>query len=91
MSEVDSAVEVRLEMRGLGLRPWLRLLAVTLWSSFLGAALSTIVLLFLPDNWSLPTSSLTSIGVTFLLMWLLAMVPALLAAVLAAPRRPRSP
>lgn len=83
---MDSAVEVRLEMRGLGLRPWVRLLAVTLWSSFLGAALATVVLLFMPENWSLPLSSLGSIGVTFLLMWLLAMVPALLAAVLATPR-----
>lgn len=86
MSEVDSTVRVRLEMRGLGLRPWLRLLAVVLWSSFLGAALSTVVLLLLPENWTLPLSSLGSIGITFLLTWLLSMVPALLAAVLAQPR-----
>lgn len=73
-------------VRGLGRRPLLRQASATLWASFLGAAFSTVVLLFLPDNWSLPLSSLDSIGLTFLLMWLLALVPALLSAVLAAPR-----
>jgi hypothetical protein len=72
--------------RGLGRRPRLRRLSVLLWSSFVGAALSTTVLLLLPENWSLPLPELGGIGITFLLMWLLAMVPALFAAVLTAPR-----
>ncbi|MDE0854779.1 MAG: hypothetical protein OSA97_10195 [Nevskia sp.] len=74
--------------RGLGRRPRLRLVSVLLWSSFLGAALSTVVLLLLPDNWSLPLPTLGGIGITFLLMWLLALVPALFSAVLTAPRSP---
>lgn len=75
--------------RGLGGRPRLRLFAAVLWSGFLGACLALAAWLAMPAEW-IASSAITFQRLTavFLIAWALACVPALCAALLAAPRSP---
>lgn len=79
------AVVAAARQRALGRRPWLRRFSALLWASFLGAAISTAALLLTPDSWPLPPSTLADTGKVFGVLWLLALVPAGIAAVLATP------
>ena len=65
----------------------LRLAAAALWSAFLGAALSIIALFLMPEDWTLPPPTPAGAAWTFFALWVLALVPAVFAVALAAPRR----
>lgn len=70
--------------RALGTRPCLRLLAITAWSAFIGAVvLLAAFLLALPHEGE--PLGFGRLGVVFLVLWALAAIPALAAAVLARP------
>jgi hypothetical protein len=75
--------------RGLRWHRRVRLAAAALWSAFLGAALSIIALFLMPEDWTLPPPTPGGAAWTFFALWLLALVPAAFAVVLAAPRRER--
>lgn len=72
--------------KGLGARPRLRLLAGVLWSGFIGASLALLVLLIVPDQWLMAPVGFGRLAVSFCALWLLALVPALSAALLSGPR-----
>ena len=74
----------RAARRMLGSRPRLRQLSAIAWSSFLGAACTMAALLLAPLGIMLPPNSLGEVTVIFLALWLLAMIPAGFASVLAA-------
>lgn len=70
----------------------MRLAAITLWSGFLGAALTLFTALALLPAAALHGAGWTELSVGFLCAWVLAIVPAGLALLLALPRRvPRAP
>ncbi len=81
--EADAILRAARE-RALGARPGLRMLAITGWSSFLGAVvLLAAWLLALPhDDETIEFGRLASV---FIVLWALAAVPALSAAMLAQP------
>ncbi|MDR3415185.1 MAG: hypothetical protein P4L83_03275 [Nevskia sp.] len=81
------ALRAEYAQRGLGRRPRLRLVSAVLWASFLGASLSTVVLLLTPDSWTLPPTTVDGAARVFVVLWLLALVPATFAAVLTLPFR----
>lgn len=87
MNEVDDdnaeQILTHARQRALGRRPHLRRLSVLLWASFLGAALSTLVLVLTPESWPLPPEQLGGAARVFGVLWLLSLVPATIAAVLA--------
>lgn len=70
--------------RALGARPGLRLLAITVWSGFIGAVvLMAAWLLALPADGE--PVAFGRLAVVFMVLWALAAVPALSAALLAQP------
>jgi hypothetical protein len=82
--ELEARPRVDDARRGLGRNRRLRLACAALWSSFMGAALSTMSLYVMPDDWlQAPTTHQGAAGVFFTL-WLLALVPAAFSMVLAA-------
>lgn len=69
--------------RGLGQRPGLRFAAIVLWSGFLGAAAILFAWLAIGDQLLGDTLSFAHTSAVFFLGWLLALIPAITAAVLA--------
>lgn len=84
----DDAAEVRRHAaaRGLGSRRGLRLAAIALWSSFLGATLTLLAALALLP---LEHAGLTEVSLGFFCAWALALVPVTIALMLShVPDRP---
>lgn len=71
--------------RGLGARPLLRRAAAVLWSAFLGAVVGVGALALAPEDAQPPTLDEQGWALTFGLVWLLCLIPALSASVLASP------
>jgi hypothetical protein len=71
--------------RALGSNPVWRRTSAVLWSGFLGACCTVGAILFVPDYWSAPPITRGRITVIFMIAWLLALVPALAASLLASP------
>jgi hypothetical protein len=71
--------------RALGARPALRRVAGVLWSGFLGAVVIIDLLALAPDGWDLPPLDDSRVAVSFGLAWLLCLIPAIAASLLAAP------
>lgn len=65
----------------------LRLACALLWCSFLGATLSMVTLQLTPRDWMLPPTTMEEAGPIFLVLWVLAFVPTLLAATLFQSRK----
>ncbi len=79
----DAAALVRAAAtRGLARRHGWRLFASVLWSGFLGATVSLVVVLLMPEGWLDPPVDLGALSAMFALMWALALVPAFLQALL---------
>jgi hypothetical protein len=76
--------------RALGSNPSLRKFSVVLWASFIGATVITVVVALMPEHWLLPPVSLQDQAQVFGLMWILSVIPALIAGVLYCdhPRKP---
>jgi len=72
----SSAAQVADSRRGLGRSRRLRLASAALWSSFMGAALSTISLYLMPEDWLQPPTTPGAAAGVFFTLWLLALVPA---------------
>lgn len=68
--------------RALGLNPALRKFSVVLWAGFIGAVVTTVVVALMPEHWLLPPVSLRDQAQVFGLIWLLSLIPALVAGVL---------
>ena len=66
-------------------RPGLQRLSSVLWSSFIGAALSATALALVPEDFTLPPRTPGGAAIVFIGMWVLALVPALFASILASP------
>lgn len=58
------------------------------WSAFLGASLSLLVLLMMPEGWLDSPVRPSRLGFAFALLWVLALVPATFAALLCGRRQP---
>ena len=84
---MDSPAHVEGRRRVLAGSPRLRLAAITLWSGFLGAALTLFTALALLPAAALHGAGWQELSVGFLCAWVLAMVPVSLALLLALPRR----
>ncbi|MDE2149987.1 MAG: hypothetical protein KGJ55_09190 [Gammaproteobacteria bacterium] len=89
---VDEAGEARgitqgAARRALGERPLLRRISLILWPAFLGAAATMLALLLVPENFVLPPQTPGGTAIVFMALWLLALIPAWIAAVLASPAR----
>lgn len=69
--------------RALDDRPLLRRVSTVVWASFLGAAVSMTVLLLIPDRITLPPTTPRDGALIFVGLWLLAVIPAWFASVLA--------
>ncbi|MDP3294003.1 MAG: hypothetical protein Q8M37_04585 [Nevskia sp.] len=69
-------------LRALGRNPALRKFSVVLWAGFLGATVTTVVVALMPEHWLLPPVSLHDQAQVFGLIWLLSLIPALVAGVL---------
>lgn len=82
-----SAARVADSRRGLGRNRRLRLASAALWSSFMGAALSTMSLYLMPEGWLQPPAAPAAAAGVFFTLWLLALVPAGFSMVLAAGPR----
>lgn len=84
LEEADVILRVARE-RALGARPSLRLLAITVWSSFIGAVvLMSAWLLALPHDDG-EVVGFGRLAAVFVVLWALSAVPALSAAMLAQP------
>lgn len=68
--------------RALGSRPVLRSVANVGWSAFLGASLSLVTVLLVPEDWLDPPVDFGRLSLLFLGLWTLALVPALSAVLL---------
>lgn len=75
--------------RALGGAPALRRASAVLWSSFLGAAVATPVLLLAPEDWTGPSPDLGRLTALFFVEWALMCIPAGLVCVLGVPTRKR--
>lgn len=71
--------------RALGGRREFRQISAVLWASFLGASVALATLLMLPAEGWLPLHTPAQLAAGFAVLWLLAVIPALIAAVLAVP------
>lgn len=68
--------------RGLGSRAQLRTAANVSWSAFIGASLSMLILLLIPEGWLDAPLTFDRLTLLFFGLWALALVPALFAALL---------
>lgn len=85
-TQLDETAEIlrAARQRALGTKPGLRLLAITAWSGFIGAVvLLAAFLLALPQD-SEPVG-FDRLAAVFIVLWALAAIPALSAALLAQP------
>lgn len=80
-----AAIVAAAQRRALGSRRRWRQLGAVLWSSFLGASVALVFVMLLPAEGWLPLNTAARAGLAFAALWLLAFIPALIAAVLAAP------
>jgi hypothetical protein len=71
--------------RALGSNPVWRRMSAVLWSGFLGACCTVGVILLAPDYWSTPPITRGRITAIFMIAWLLSLIPALAASLLASP------
>lgn len=76
------AIVLRAASRGLGSSPRLRGVAAVLWSAFVGASVSLLVILLVPEDWLDPPVGLGRLTAVFGVLFLLALVPAISAALL---------
>jgi hypothetical protein len=83
-AEVELRPRVEDPHRGLGRNRCLRLAGAALWSSFLGAALSTMALFLMPEDWLQAPTTPGGAASVFFTLWVLALVPAGFSMVLAA-------
>jgi hypothetical protein len=81
MSAEHEPTEHELRNR-LRLRGYPRIAAVLLWSSFLGGSVTLLALLMLPEGWFDEPMSRGRLTCSFAIVWLLALVPAVMAAAL---------
>ena len=65
----------------------LRQVSAVLWASFLGATATIATIIALPAGELMPPQTPHHVALLFLIAWLLAVIPALIAAVLATPVR----
>lgn len=72
--------------RGLGDRPLLRRISALLWSGFLGACCLLAVVVLMPEEWLQPPFGLDRIAAVFFGGWVLSLIPAGAAWLLAPPR-----
>jgi hypothetical protein len=84
-SEEAAVIVAAAKGRALGSTDAWRQLSAVLWASFLGATASLLVVLLLPAEGWLPLNTAARAAAAFALLWLLALIPALIASVLAAP------
>ncbi|MBL6751965.1 MAG: hypothetical protein ISP90_15710 [Nevskia sp.] len=91
IQEYRDAVVAAARRRALGERPWLRRCTALLWASFLGGGLSTVVLMLTPDSFTLPPDTVEGAACAFGVLWLLALIPAAIAAVLVIPPTNQGP
>lgn len=73
--------------RALGARRTVRRLGAVLWASFLGATASLVCVLLLPAEGWLPLNTPARAALAFALLWGLALIPAVIAAILATSMR----
>jgi hypothetical protein len=71
--------------RGLGSQPRWRRTGAVLWSAFLGACCTLAAALLAPDYWTSSTLSFENLAAIFGLAWLICVIPALSASLLASP------
>lgn len=71
--------------RGLGRRPLAREMFAVAWSAALGASLSLLVLLLMPEDWMETPVGFERLAIAFTVLWVLALVPALSQALLSRP------
>ncbi|WP_028081220.1 hypothetical protein [Solimonas soli] len=83
--EDAAAIVAAARRRALGGSREFRQISAVLWASFLGATASLCTLLLLPGEGWLPLNTPPKLAIGFIVLWLLALIPALIAAVLAAP------
>ena len=70
--------------RALGASPRLRAAANVGWSAFIGASLALVILLLMPEGWLDAPVTFGRLTLLFFSLWVIAVVPALSAALLAA-------
>lgn len=80
------AIVMMAASRGLGRRPRLRSAASVGWSAFMGASLTLIVMLLVPEDWLDPPVGFERLSLLFVSLWTLAVVPALSATLLSRSR-----
>ena len=68
--------------RALGARPGMREVFAVVWSAVLGASLSLPALLLMPEDWLEAPVGFERLALSFIALWLLALVPALSQALL---------
>lgn len=73
------------DRRALDERPAARRVAAVLWSAFLGASCSMVVLLLAPETWALQDLDPGRAALAFIVLFALAVVPALSAMLLSTP------
>jgi polyferredoxin len=80
--QVEEAVPARAHARvedarrGLGRNRRLRLASAALWSSFMGATLSTMSLYLMPEDWLQPPATPEGAAGVFFTLWILSLIPA---------------
>ncbi|NGY03192.1 hypothetical protein [Solimonas terrae] len=85
-SDIDAhAIVGATQRRALGSRRRWRQFGAVLWASFLGATIALLFVVLLPAEGWLPLDTATRAALAFAVLWLLAFIPALIAAVLAVP------
>ncbi len=81
------AITAAAAQRALGGSRQLRQVSAVLWASFLGATATIATIIALPAGELMPPQTPHHVALLFLIAWLLAVIPALIAAVLATPVR----
>lgn len=71
--------------RALGARPCVREVFALIWSAVLGASLSLLALLLMPEDWLETPVGFERLALAFIALWVLALVPALSQALLSRP------
>jgi hypothetical protein len=80
-----AAIVAAARNRMLGASREFRQISAVLWASFLGAGVSLVTLLMLPAEGWLPLKTPIHVAAGFAVLWLLAVIPSLIATVLATP------
>ncbi len=83
--EEAAAIVATALRRGLGERPRLRRTSAVAWSAFLGACAMMAAGMLLPEDWLTTPVGFERLAFAFLVSWLLSLIPAIAAAMLALP------